>query len=285
MGNPTTLSFEWQQEEESYSTFVEAMYELISSPALLGNYEIRWYTEKDPQGLGYSIKGHTKMYCFDRQVAIIGGSNLIPTPGTMNNDCDVVVMGPVAAELSDVFQKRWQSLQPVIPESECGPASEDIVELAITSPVVDVIDIGDWDDDNVYPYVLASSPNSLGIDDPIFHVCLQMLREAKHDYRMCMGWSCLSAPFIAECIAATNRGVRVQLILNSKFSADLCVPQRDLILSVTALYKHTRDVEIYLTHPPLTHTVDCTCTHTITHATHDFDLSNRSRNTSLSSNG
>jgi phosphatidylserine/phosphatidylglycerophosphate/cardiolipin synthase-like enzyme len=179
----------------------------------------------------------------------------------MDDDCDVMLLGPAASEISDVFRDRWSCLELAADDVDIAspPActSLDIeTEACLSSPVLD-LNLGFWDDEHVFPMVLYSSPGHLGVD-PIFRASLQMLREAKDEFRMCMGWSCLSAPFIAECIAAVDRGVRVQLLLNSRYSADLCVPQRDLMLSVAALFRHSSDVEVYLTFPqPPTRSRDC----------------------------
>lgn len=65
---------------------------------------------------------------------------------------------------------------------------------------------------------------------------------------MSMGFCCFSAPFIALCQHATDRGVRVQLLLNSRYSADLCVNARDCGISCQQMLKYAPKVELYLTY-------------------------------------
>lgn len=57
--------------------------------------------------------------------------------------------------------------------------------------------------------------------------------------------------------AAPERGVRVQMLLNTCHSADLCCPQRDLTLSVAALMRHAPKVEVYLTFPQRASSSNC----------------------------
>jgi phosphatidylserine/phosphatidylglycerophosphate/cardiolipin synthase-like enzyme len=62
-----------------------------------------------------------------------------------------------------------------------------------------------------------------------------------------MGFACFTAPLIAMLNDATDRGVRVQVCVNSHHSTDLCCPQKDLMLSCTALMRHAPKVELYAT--------------------------------------
>jgi phosphatidylserine/phosphatidylglycerophosphate/cardiolipin synthase-like enzyme len=213
----------------------------------LGNFQILWYVQKDKE-VGYAVKGHSKMYIFDRQIAIIGGSNLMPTAFTMNDDCDVMTKGPAAAEISDIFRLRWMAHKSQTPQV-CSNYFDDYTDpdyTASPSPVSDV-DVGGWDDDEAYPKVVYSEPSIHG-DDPIFRAVLGVLRSAKREFRMCMGFAAFTAPFIAQCYEATRRGVRVQLLCNSRYSADLSCPQTDMCLSIAALLRHAPLVEVYVTY-------------------------------------
>jgi phosphatidylserine/phosphatidylglycerophosphate/cardiolipin synthase-like enzyme len=82
--------------------------------------QIVWYSRQDELNQ-YAIKAHSKMYIFDKEVAIIGGSNCIPTLETMNDDCDVLMRGPVALELSKIFQDRWTNRSLANPNSNPNP--------------------------------------------------------------------------------------------------------------------------------------------------------------------
>jgi hypothetical protein len=67
--NASASQFEWTA-NQSYSSFIESLYDAAAAPEFNGNFQIRFYTQKDSV-LGYSIKAHSKMYCFDRQVLSI----------------------------------------------------------------------------------------------------------------------------------------------------------------------------------------------------------------------
>ena len=73
--NASASQFEWTA-NQSYSSFIESLYDAAAAPEFNGNFQIRFYTQKDSV-LGYSIKAHSKMYCFDRQVLFISSIYLI----------------------------------------------------------------------------------------------------------------------------------------------------------------------------------------------------------------
>ena len=72
----------------------------------LRSFRVAFFKATDKTN-GHAIKSHMKMFGVDGRLAIVGGSNMLPTAPTGNNDCDCLVDGEAAEALDANFAKVW----------------------------------------------------------------------------------------------------------------------------------------------------------------------------------
>ena len=73
--------------------------------------------------------------------------------------------------------------------------------------------------------------------------------KAEREFLLCMGFAAPHAPLIDALRRAALRGVRVRVLLNSQYSADLQTPMGDLAAGARALLVAAPKVELYITGP------------------------------------
>ncbi|KAJ1480095.1 hypothetical protein T484DRAFT_1901734 [Baffinella frigidus] len=148
---------------------------------------------------------------------------MTPTVMTGKNDCDCLVGGTAASDLSTFFSAMWleqtgETLPAALPSSTPLPCEQNIV----------------WHDTSA-PFATGSSRPSILGDDPILAASVALIDSATEEVCLCYGFSGLMAPLVYALSRASARGVRVRVLLNSHFSCDLRPPMRDLAAGARAL--------------------------------------------------
>lgn len=250
-----------------------------------GSFRVAFFKATDKTN-GHAIKSHMKMFGVDGRLAIVGGSNMLPTAPTGNNDCDCLVDGEAAEALDANFAKVWLeqtgedvSVTPAHEEEAAAhaaaaalaraaaaghstpitPAEERVLEQIGDAPAAAVPTLDErhpleetlafqWHERNVRFVDVMSRPGSQG-EDAILRGVIGLIDSAKEEFLMCMGFAALHVPLVNALARATRRGVRVRLLLNSHFSCDLRPPMTDLIAGARALLVAAPDAEVYLTGP------------------------------------
>lgn len=248
-----------------------------------GNFRVAFFKATDARG-GYAIKSHMKMFGADGRLTVIGGSNMLPTKATGNNDCDCLVDGEAATELDERFRQVWleqtgEMLDPALEgdttsadaaaaaaaalafvvSSGGGGGSESIdrmmsplasdegARLSQPHPLETSGDL-QWHERGVRFSSVMSRPGSQG-EDSILRAVIGLVDSARSEFLMCMGFCGLHTPLVAALTRASRRGVRVRLLLNSHFSCDLRPPMGDLVAGARALLLAAPSVELYLSGP------------------------------------
>jgi phosphatidylserine/phosphatidylglycerophosphate/cardiolipin synthase-like enzyme len=104
----------------------------------------------------------------------------------------------------------------------------------------------EWIDKACRVALVRSEPCSAG-SDAIFRHVLGAIASARESIIMCMGHSNKPMSMARALGEAVKRGVRVQILVNSIFSCDLRVNQRDLFRSIQDLLTVAPGVEVYTT--------------------------------------
>jgi len=202
-----------------------------------GHFQIEFWCARDAHHR-YRIKNHAKCVVFDQHAAIIGGSNVCPTLAAATAELDLVVAGPAAAHVGASFAALWNA----VATSGAALSPE---ETPTTSAVRAALGSLPWAD--ACPVtILRSQPSSRG-EDAILRVVLGAIHAARSSIVMCFGHSNCPPVLVDALLAATNRGVRVQMLVNSLYSCDLRGGQRDLFLSLRDLLRRAPRVEVYAT--------------------------------------
>jgi putative cardiolipin synthase len=210
-------------------------------------FQVQFWCARDADE-HYRVKSHVKCAVFDRQVALMGGSNVTPTVKSAFADLDAMVCGEAAAAVGDSFDSMWNAMaqqqgQPSPPPPSGAPAAATNLDLS------DMVRRREWQDPNASVAILRSSPSSAG-EDAIFRVVLDKIREAKSEVVVCMGHSSFCQAFAAAVKAAVERSVRVRILVNSLYSNDLRNGQADLFLSLRDLLVAAPSTEVYATTMP-----------------------------------
>jgi len=224
-----------------------------------GRFKIRWWCARDTQEK-YRIKNHAKCIVIDgksKGMALMGGSNIVPTVESGDSDLDVLVGGSkVVKKICETFDFLWDSMD----------AATVISTTEIIEPQINVDDDNDNDDncgasgkpakfpkqewtDRCRVALIRSEPCSSG-SDVIFRHVLGAIATAEKTILMCMGHSNKPMALAQALGDAVKRGVRVCLLVNSIYSCDLRVNQRDLFKSVKKLLMVAPGVEVYATALP-----------------------------------
>eukprot|EP00957_Ditylum_brightwellii_P138651 10568470-Ditylum_brightwellii.AAC.1 len=214
-----------------------------------GKYQVRFWCARDVQD-GYRIKNHSKCAVFDGKtesaVAFIGGSNVAPTIECGDADCDMIVTGPVASEVGGTFDHLWDCLEtePNIKEFEKKVAPHE--EEKKMESAINLLPRQSWLDANATVALLRSDPSSSGEDVILRHI-LGVIATAQESVHMIMGHCNFPKPLAIALGEACKRGVKVKLLVNSLYSSDLRVNQRDMFLSLRQLLHIAPDVEVWTT--------------------------------------
>jgi len=223
----------------SILSYLEELLEVASS--IPGNgFEIRWWCARDAQDK-YRIKNHAKCIVIDREIAFMGGSNMFPTPESGNSDLDLLVGGKMVEHIAGTFNHLWQMMEPE------------------TNKIADIFSVSSstntkkhnicWSDASTKVAFLRSEPSSSGEDIILRHI-LGAIKTAKKSVFMCMGHSNKPKALALALNEACKRGVTVRLLVNSLYSCDIRVNQRDLFLSLKELLTIAPEVEVYTTALP-----------------------------------
>jgi len=221
------------------------------------NFQVRWWCARDAQD-GYRVKNHAKCATFDAKeeggVALIGGSNVVPTLESGDSDCDLAVSGPVAKKIGETFDYLWSSLDTTCTSHHCNAPIHEHFAVAPTSEGnsqgrLSLMSHQKWLDDKATVALVRSEPCSSGEDAVLRHV-LGAIATANKSVLMCMG-HCNFPMSVARALGeVTRRGVTVKLLVNSLYSSDLRVNQRDMFLSLKDLLSVAPDVEVWATALP-----------------------------------
>lgn len=222
--------------------------------ALMGmtgpNFDVQFWCARDAQE-HYRIKNHSKCAIFDKTLAILGGSNLTPTVKSATADLDCLVAGAAAVDVSASFESLFDAMScregtPTRTGITTFVAEDDNDEL------MQMVRECEWDDSDCRVAILRSTPSVDG-EDAIYRVVLDKVRSARSEVLMNMGHSCYARSFARSVKEATERGVRVAIMVNSLYSNDLRTGQFDLISSIRDLIETAPKVEVYATSMPCVH--------------------------------
>ena len=248
-----------------------------------GSFRVAFFKAFDKTS-GHAIKSHMKMFGADGRLAVVGGSNMLPTAATGANDCDLLVDGDAARALDANFAKVWaEQTGEDLSESESALAAQEETDAASQAaaaalaraaaaghkklvdgshrdlpehqrhsgsrphPLEEAL-VFQWHERSVRFVDAMSRPGTQG-EDAILRGVIGLIDSAKTEFLMCMGFCALHVPLVNAMARASRRGVRVRLLLNSHFSCDLRPPMSDLIAGARALLLAAPDVELYLTGP------------------------------------
>ncbi|KAL3822008.1 hypothetical protein ACHAXA_002994 [Cyclostephanos tholiformis] len=239
------------------------------------NIDCRFWFARDER-CKYRIKNHIKCNIFDGGMngrVIAGGSNVAPRPG--NLDTDFICEGLIAGRYLRHFDIMWDAMSPyyggVIDMAfteEKKEVDDESPTFIFTSNVADeygafteenkkVLEV--FSADNVFAtemtirggmpskiLFLPSVPSSLG-EDAILRCVLGGIKRAKESIYMCMG-HCNVPEVVSQAFkAATERGVKVEILTNSLYSCDLRCGQRDLFKSLQQMLRIAPKVELFVT--------------------------------------
>jgi phosphatidylserine/phosphatidylglycerophosphate/cardiolipin synthase-like enzyme len=231
---------------ESPFHFLQSLLDVSRENADL--FQVQFWCARDSRE-HYRIKSHVKCAVFDRQVALIGGSNVTPTVKSAFADLDALLAGKAASAIGDSFDTLWNAMSrqqhssepPAKVETEAGMSNPDLAEMVRRR---------EWQDPGASVAILRSSPSSGG-EDAILRVVLDKIRTARSEVVVCMGHSSYCRAF-AKAVeeAASLRGVRVRILVNSLYSNDLRNGQADLFVSLRDLLAVAPSVEVYATTLP-----------------------------------
>jgi phosphatidylserine/phosphatidylglycerophosphate/cardiolipin synthase-like enzyme len=211
---------------------------------------------------------HNKLFVADNELAITGGRNIGDEYFTLdkrNNfiDLDVVVAGPVVAQLSASFDAFWNSKY-AYPIASLAVADE--TEAAVQPPArIAANDDANWlerelDTDTlkldwVPATVLADRPAKIASDtSPDEEVTIannisELMRSAQHEVLVISPYFVPGEEGIALMRALTGRGVHIRILTNSLASTDAPLVDTGYARYRTALLK--MGVELYEVRPKL----------------------------------
>lgn len=235
-----------------------------------GSFRVGFFQATEPVA-GYEVKSHVKLFAVDGDFAVTGGSNLYPTELTQKSDCDIAVNGAAARAIDALFNEMWleqtgERLEQVEVEvaeekrvSKPEPATPDVcdVSVAVASVVpesavsfrrVNLMSPLGWHAHGVRFHPVMSRPDRTG-EDAVLRAVVGLADKAEREFLLCMGFAAPHAPLIDALRRATARGVRVRVLLNSQYSADLQTPMGDLAAGARAMLVGAPKVELYLTGP------------------------------------
>jgi phosphatidylserine/phosphatidylglycerophosphate/cardiolipin synthase-like enzyme len=89
---------------------LQYLLKVADCPEHHGWYQVQWWCAQDAK-YKYCIKNHAKCTVIDRQVAIFGGSNFVPTVQAACSDLDLLVVGPIAAQGAETVNLLWNALE------------------------------------------------------------------------------------------------------------------------------------------------------------------------------
>ncbi len=236
------------------------------------NIDCRFWFARDER-CKYRIKNHIKCNIFDGGMngrVIAGGSNVAPRPG--NLDTDFIVEGVIAGSYLRHFDIMWDAMGPYYGGVIDMASTEEKKEVDESPAYIFTSDVPDdfcalseekKEVDEVLPsenvfslketvlrggissqiLFLPSVPSSLG-EDAILRCVLGGIKRAQESIYMCMG-HCNVPEVVSEAFkAATERGVKVEILTNSLYSCDLRCGQRDLFKSLQRMLKIAPKVEL-----------------------------------------
>jgi len=222
---------------------------ILDIAAATPNFQVRWWCARDAQD-GYRVKNHAKSATFDAMandggVALIGGSNVVPLLVSGDSDCDLMVSGRVARKINETFEYLWSSLDTSLPEQDFISCEDNQEEPSVLS----LMPHQKWLDDDASVALVRSEPCSSGEDAVLRHV-LGAIAVAKETILMCFGHCNFPMSLALALREATMRGVKAKLLVNSLYSSDLRVNQRDMFMSLKQLLNVAPDVEVWSTALP-----------------------------------
>ncbi|KAL3822007.1 hypothetical protein ACHAXA_002993 [Cyclostephanos tholiformis] len=221
--------------------------EVLDFASLSPNIDCRFWFARD-ETCKYRIKNHTKCHVFDGGMngrVIAGGSNVAPRPAQL--DTDFIVEGVISGLYTRHFDDMWEAMD----------ARGSVVHMASAEEKKEVDELPA---DNVLSnketilrggmpskiLFLPSVPSSLG-EDAILRCVLGGIKRAKESIYMCMG-HCNVPEVVSQAFkAATERGVKVEILTNSLYSCDLRNGQRDLFKSLQQMLRIAPKVELFVT--------------------------------------
>jgi len=241
--------------------FWQALFEATAVADEAGGYidsstTVRFWCARDAKDK-YRIKNHAKCVLFDREVCIMGGSNLAPTVASATTELDVLTAGDAAARVGRTFDTLWGAMTnpngdvvEETKETQLFPIEEEKksdIDESTTALMEYAMNSCEWDDAGSSVSIVRSTPSSDG-EDVIYRVVLDKIRSAEKSILVCMGHSCFCRSFAEALREATEeRNVNVQILVNSKYSNDLRTGQRDLFVSIRELLRIAPKVQVYST--------------------------------------
>ena len=246
------------------------------------SFRVGFFQATEPVA-GYEVKSHVKLFAVDGDFAITGGSNLYPTELTQKSDCDVAVNGAAARAIDALFNETWreqtgETLEQVRAEEQlveetlwgeptttrdgAVPTSNQSGSQATAAAVASVVPesrearsrrvnlmspLG-WHAHGVRFHPVMSRPDRSG-EDAVLRAVVGLADQAERELLLCMGFAAPHTPLIDALRRACARGVRVRVLLNSQYSADLQTPMGDLAAGARAMLVGAPKVELFLTGP------------------------------------
>lgn len=234
--------------KRSFASSAECLQFLLNDTSL----SVQFWCARDVQER-YRIKNHAKGAIFDRQAAIMGGSNLTPTVKSANSDLDLFLAGPeVVAYVAHTFDTLWNAMHSPSaghtfhPPAQHLPVVEEKKEEDCTIRALVDLARSFADDVESKVAIVRSTPSSAG-EDVIYRIVVEHIRTAKKEVLIAMGHSCYPKSLTYAVVEAVERGVKVKILVNSMYSNDLRTGQQDLFLSLAYLLKMAPVVEVYAT--------------------------------------
>jgi len=238
-----------------------------------GSFKVGFFQAAEPVA-GYEVKSHVKLFVADGTFAITGGSNLYPMELTQKSDCDIAVNGAAATAIDDMFNEMWKeqvgetlatqpdtqkTFQEVEPEGRPSRRSLEtslgdisvLVAGMVPSPAVKRVNMMSplgWHAHGVRFNPTMSRPDRHG-EDAVLRAVIGLADKAKEELLLCFGFAAPHAPLIDALRRCVLRGVRVRVLLNSQYSADLQTPMGDLALGARALLVAAPGIELWVTGP------------------------------------
>lgn len=235
--------------KEFYRSSIELIDQVMQMNSGSSNpIQIKYWFARD-QNLKYRIKSHVKCHIFDGKKVIAGGSNFAPRAASY--DCDFLISGGVAKKYQQSFDDMFNamsSLQDPLAASSClddtVSTSSGLTDSSFEESADSDFSVS-WTDPSCCIYFQSSKPSSTG-EDCILRTILGAVNKAQNSVTMCMGHSNVPKSFMNALAAASKRGVKVRIMMNSYFSCDLRNGQRDLFISLKRLLKAAPQVELYV---------------------------------------
>jgi len=239
-------------------THVEMRDELLSRIDRHPNIQIRVFNPWDDRsllgrgaGMATDFKRlnrrmHNKQMVVDNRVAIIGGRNLGDEYFGLNpefnfHDLDVLGVGPVARQASQVFDRYWNSewvraIPKLATEGEIPPEDElsaTAIRSLMANPSLQAIEAHrtDWTAQIAgLPGLLAAGRSEVHTDSPVRDVettnhmpdaIRALMRSANSELLITNAYIIPDANFMADLRELGDRGVKVRILTNSLASHDV----------------------------------------------------------------